>query len=121
MEGLQGAASNHVRRKKRGLMGLRVLPYTAFHGTDTCNIYIYMAPRWHHVTIAPRARKKNNKIMFGRMSKSKSLFLGHFKKPRGHGSMRETLEMITVLRMQNIVEFRKKNICFVTILLFRSF
>ena len=37
-----------------------------------------MAPRWHQETIAPRALKKNKKIMFGIMSKSKSLFLGRF-------------------------------------------
>ena len=32
--------------------------------------------------------------------------------------MREPLEMITVLRMQNMVEIRKKNTCFVTKSLF---
>ena len=35
--------------------------------------------------------------------------------------MRETLEMITVSRMQNMVEIRKKNTYFVTILLFWNF
>ncbi len=39
----------------------------------------------------------------------------------GHGSMRKTLKIITVSRMQNMVEIRKKNTCFVTILLFRNF
>ena len=33
--------------------------------------------------------------------------------------MRETLEMVTASRMLNMVEIRKKNTCFVTILLFR--
>ena len=32
--------------------------------------------------------------------------------------MRKPLEMITALRMQNMVEIRKKNICFVTKSLF---
>ena len=39
-------------------------------------------------------------------------------RPRGHGSMRKPLEIITVLRMQNIMEIHKKNICFVTKSLF---
>jgi hypothetical protein len=43
------------------------------------------------------------------MSKSKSLFLGRFKGLWGHGSMRETLEMVTASRMQNMVDIRKKN------------
>jgi hypothetical protein len=34
--------------------------------------------------------------------------------------MREPLEMITVLRMQNMVEIRKKNTCFVTKSLFEK-
>jgi hypothetical protein len=33
--------------------------------------------------------------------------------------MREPSEMITVSRMQNMVDIRKKNTCFVTILLFQ--
>ena len=41
--------------------------------------YIFMAPLWHHVTIAPKALKKNKKKKkFEQMSKSKSLFLGRF-------------------------------------------
>ena len=55
------------------------------------------------------------------MSKSKSLFLGHLKRLGGRGSMREPLEMVTASRLQNMVEFRKKNTCFVTMLLFRNF
>ena len=54
------------------------------------------------------------------MSKSKSLFFGRFKALGGHGSMREPSEMVTVSRMQNMVDIRKKNTCFVTILLFKS-
>ena len=34
--------------------------------------------------------------------------------------MREPLEMVTASRMQNMVEIRKKNTCFVAILLFRN-
>ena len=34
--------------------------------------------------------------------------------------MREPLEMITVSRMQNMVEIRKKNTCFVTKSLFKK-
>ena len=34
--------------------------------------------------------------------------------------MRETLEMVTVLRMQNMVEIRKKNTCFVTNRFFKN-
>ena len=35
--------------------------------------------------------------------------------------MRETLEMVRASLMQNMVEIRKKNNCFVTMLLFRLF
>ena len=35
--------------------------------------------------------------------------------------MREPLEIVTASRMQNMVEIRKKNTCFVTILHFRFF
>ena len=55
------------------------------------------------------------------MSKNESLFSGRFKGLGGHGSMRETLEMVTASRMQNMVDICKKNTCFATILLFRFF
>ena len=35
--------------------------------------------------------------------------------------MRESLEMVTASRMQDMVQIREKNTCFVTILLFRNF
>ena len=35
-------------------------------------LYVLMAPRWHQKTIAPRALKKNKKLFFEKMSKSKS-------------------------------------------------
>ena len=35
--------------------------------------------------------------------------------------MRKTLKMISVLRMQNMVEIRKKNTCFVTKSLFQKY
>ena len=81
-------------------------------------IFLFMAPRWHQGTIAPRALKKNKKRMFGKNNKSTSLFLGRFKGLGGHGSMQEPLEIVTASRMQNMMELRKKNTYFVTILLF---
>ena len=54
------------------------------------------------------------------MPKSKSLFLGRFEGLWGHGSMRKTSEMITVSRMQNMVEIHKKNTYFVTKSLFKK-
>jgi hypothetical protein len=44
-----------------------------------------MAPRWHQKKTKTRALKKNKKIIFEKMSKSKSLFLGHFEGPGGMG------------------------------------
>ena len=55
------------------------------------------------------------------MPKSKWLFLGRFKALWGHGSMREPSEIVTVSRMQNMVDIRKKNTCFVTIFFFDFF
>ena len=45
----------------------------------------FMAPRWHQRMIAPRALKKDKNRIFGKMSKSKSLFLGRFKGLGGMG------------------------------------
>ena len=60
-------------------------------------IIMIMAAWWHQGTIAPRVLKKNRKRNWAKMLKSKSLFLGHL--PWGHGSMRESLEMVTASRM----------------------
>ena len=73
--------------------------------------------------MAPKKNKnlgsqKEYIFFFEKMSKTKSLFFGLVSQLIWHGSMRKTLEMITVLRMQNMVEIRKKNTYFVTILLF---
>ena len=77
----------------------------------------FMAPRWHQGTIAPRALIKNKKKMVEKCYKVNLSFEGVLG-PRGHGSMREPLEMATASRMQNMVEIRKKNTCFATILFF---
>ena len=72
-----------------------------------------MAPR----NDSPKGSQKELKKI-EKMSKNKSLFLGRFKGLWGHGSMREALEMVTVSRIPNMVKIRKKNTCFVPLLLF---
>ena len=81
------------------------------------NFVSFMAPRWHQGTTAPRALKKNTKELGGNAQKQ-ILVLSALYGPRGHGSMREPLEMFTASLMQNMVQIRKKNMYFATKLLF---
>ena len=75
-----------------------------------------MAPRRHQGTIAPRVLKKNKRMFLNKCPKV-NLSFESVLRAYGHGSMREPLEMVTVLVMQNMVQIRKTNSYFVTKLL----
>ena len=65
-----------------------------------------MAARWHQGTIALRVLKKNKKKIG--QNAQKQIFVFSDYRPRGHGSVREQLEMVTAPRMQNMVENVRK-------------
>ena len=66
-----------------------------------------MAPRWHHGTIAPRSpQNKKKQLILGNFPKVNLSFQG----PRGPGSMREPLEIVTASRMQDMVQSVRKTL-----------
>ena len=79
---------------------------------------IEMAPLLHHGTMTPRVLKNNKRESLAKCPKVVFSFEGCFK---GHGSMREPLEMVTVSLMQYMVRIDKKKTYFVTKLLFGMF
>ena len=77
-----------------------------------------MGPRWDQGTIAARALKRNRIFLFGRECPKVNLSFEGVLRASGHGRVREPLEMVTASLMQNMVQIRKKNSYFVTILFF---
>ena len=77
-----------------------------------------MAPRWHQGIIAPRALKKKKKLIFGKMTKSKSMFLGRFKGLEGMGVCGNPWKWSQLRACKIWWTSFIKNTCFVTILLF---
>ena len=71
---------------------------------------------WNHRPKQGLPQKNKNKI--GENAKKQTLVLRALQGHRGPARMRKPSEMYTASRMQNMVQIRKKNIYFVTNLLF---
>ena len=69
-----------------------------------------MAPGNH----SPKGSRKKEEEELWENAQKQILVLRAFKGPRGHGSMREPLEMVTVSLMQNMAQIHENNTDFAT-------